>query len=53
MTRALIFKSSWGWMAVAESRAGLAAIVLPQTSKGEAASTAHLRLLFYGKRASN
>jgi O-6-methylguanine DNA methyltransferase len=33
MTRALIFKSSWGWMAVAESRAGLAAIVLPQTSK--------------------
>lgn len=33
MTRALIFKSSWGWMGVAESREGLAAIVLPQTSR--------------------
>ena len=33
MTRALIFKSSWGWMGLAESREGLAAIVLPQTSK--------------------
>ena len=33
MTRALIFKSSWGWMGVAESREGLATIVLPQTSK--------------------
>ena len=33
MTRALIFKSSWGWMGLAESREGLDAIVLPQTSK--------------------
>ena len=33
MTRALIFKSSWGWMGVAESKEGLSAIVLPQTSK--------------------
>ena len=33
MTRALIFKSSWGWMGVAESEKGLSAIVLPQTSK--------------------
>ena len=33
MTRALIFKSSWGWMGVAESREGLAAIVLPQSSR--------------------
>ena len=33
MTRALIFKSSWGWMGVAESREGLAAVVLPQRSR--------------------
>lgn len=33
MYRALIFKSPWGWMGVAESERGLAAIVLPLTSK--------------------
>jgi methylated-DNA-[protein]-cysteine S-methyltransferase len=38
MTRALIFKSSWGWMGVAESEQGIAAIVLPQTSKAAAAA---------------
>lgn len=38
MTRALIFKSSWGWMGVAESPEGLAAIVLPQTSRVDVAT---------------
>ena len=38
MTRALIFKSSWGWMGIAESEEGLAAIVLPQTSKAAVAA---------------
>ncbi len=40
MTRTLIFKSCWGWMGLAESEKGLAAIVLPQMSK--AAVTAAL-----------
>lgn len=34
MHRALIFKAPWGWMGVAESERGLAAIVLPTPSKG-------------------
>ena len=38
MTRMLIFKSRWGWMGVAESKDGIAAIVLPQTSKAAAAA---------------
>ncbi len=38
MTRALIFKSGWGWMGVAESEEGIAAIVLPQTSKAAVAA---------------
>ena len=33
MYRVLMFKSRWGWMGVAESERGLAAIVLPQPSK--------------------
>ena len=33
MHRALIFKSPWGWMGLAESERGLSAIVLPATSK--------------------
>jgi methylated-DNA-[protein]-cysteine S-methyltransferase len=38
MHRVLTFKSRWGWMAVAESERGLAAIVLPQASEAEAAA---------------
>jgi O-6-methylguanine DNA methyltransferase len=38
MHRILIFKSRWGWMGVAESERGLAAIVLPQPSKAEVAA---------------
>lgn len=30
--RVLVFKSRWGWMGLAESERGLAAIVLPQSS---------------------
>jgi O-6-methylguanine DNA methyltransferase len=33
-----MFKSHWGWMGVAESERGLAAIVLPQPSKGAVAA---------------
>jgi O-6-methylguanine DNA methyltransferase len=35
--RVLIFKSRWGWMGVAASERGLAAIVLPQASKSAVA----------------
>jgi methylated-DNA-[protein]-cysteine S-methyltransferase len=38
MTRALIFKSRWGWMGVAESDDGLAAIVLPRASRAAVAA---------------
>ena len=38
MYRLLMFKSRWGWMGVAESERGLAAIVLPQPSKAAVAS---------------
>ena len=38
MYRLLIFKSRWGWMGVAESERGLAAIVLPQPSKAAVAA---------------
>jgi methylated-DNA-[protein]-cysteine S-methyltransferase len=34
----LIFSTPWGWMGVAESKRGLAAIVLPQRSKAAAAA---------------
>ena len=37
MYRVLTFRSHWGWMAVSESEEGLAAIVLPQRSKGAVA----------------
>jgi methylated-DNA-[protein]-cysteine S-methyltransferase len=38
MKRALIFQSAWGWMGVAESDRGIAAIVLPQPSKASVAA---------------
>lgn len=38
MRRMMIFKSRWGWMGVAESEKGIAAIVLPQTSKATVAA---------------
>ena len=38
MYRLLMFKSRWGWMGVAESERGLAAIVLPQRSKAAVAA---------------
>lgn len=38
MHRVLVFKSRWGWMGVAESAQGLAAIVLPQSSKAAVAA---------------
>lgn len=38
MYRVMTFKSRWGWMAVAESQRGLAAIVLPQASKAAVAA---------------
>ena len=38
MYRLLMFKSRWGWMGVAESERGLAAIVLPQPSKAAVAA---------------
>ena len=38
MRRAMIFKSRWGWMGVAESEKGIAAIVLPQASKAAVAA---------------
>jgi O-6-methylguanine DNA methyltransferase len=38
MYRVLIFKSRWGWMGIAESERGLAAIVLPQASKAAVAA---------------
>jgi O-6-methylguanine DNA methyltransferase len=38
MYRVLMFKSRWGWMGVAESERGLAAIVLPQPSKAAVAA---------------
>jgi O-6-methylguanine DNA methyltransferase len=34
----LIFKSRWGWMGVAESKRGVAAIVLPESSKAAVAA---------------
>jgi O-6-methylguanine DNA methyltransferase len=37
MTRAVIFKSQWGWMGVAESERGIAAVILPQASKAKVA----------------
>jgi len=33
MPRAMIFRSSWGWMGIAESQKGIQAIVLPKRSK--------------------
>ncbi len=33
MRRAIIFKSPWGWMGIAESLKGIQAIVLPKRSK--------------------
>ncbi|UVT18929.1 MAG: methylated-DNA--[protein]-cysteine S-methyltransferase [Nitrospira sp.] len=33
MSRAMIFRSSWGWMGIAESQKGIQAIVLPKRSK--------------------
>ncbi len=33
MRRAMIFKSPWGWMGIAESSKGIEAIVLPKRSK--------------------
>ena len=39
MTGALIFQSRWGWMGVAESTDGIAAIVLPQQSKAAVAAS--------------
>ncbi len=38
MNRVLVFKSRWGWMGVAESERGLAAIVLPKASKAAVAA---------------
>lgn len=38
MCRGMIFKARWGWMGVAESEAGLVAIVLPQNSKAAVAA---------------
>lgn len=38
MRRAMIFKSRWGWMGVAESEKGIAAIVLSQASKAAVAA---------------
>jgi methylated-DNA-[protein]-cysteine S-methyltransferase len=38
MHRAIIFKSRWGWMGVAESEKGIVAIILPQTSKAKVAA---------------
>lgn len=35
----LIFRTPWGWMGVAESKQGLAAIVLPQRSKATVAAS--------------
>jgi O-6-methylguanine DNA methyltransferase len=37
MDRVLMFKSRWGWMGVAESKRGLAAIVLPRPSRAAVA----------------
>ena len=53
MTRALIFKSSWGWMGVAESEAGIAAIVLPQTSKAAVAAALRSRSAAFDDTASS
>jgi methylated-DNA-[protein]-cysteine S-methyltransferase len=38
MDRVLMFKSRWGWMGMAESERGLAAIVLPRSSKAAVAA---------------
>lgn len=38
MRRALLFQSPWGWMGVAESEQGIAAIVLPHPSKASVAA---------------
>jgi methylated-DNA-[protein]-cysteine S-methyltransferase len=38
MHRVMVFKSDWGWMGVAESPQGLAAVVLPQPSKAAVAA---------------
>jgi methylated-DNA-[protein]-cysteine S-methyltransferase len=38
MRRAMIFRSRWGWMGVAESDKGLVAIVLPRRSKATVAA---------------
>lgn len=38
MHRALIFKSRWGWMGVAESERGIVSIILPQDSKATVAA---------------
>ena len=47
----LIFRTPWGWMGVAESEQGLAAIVLPQRSK--AAVAASLGVHKASRRASS
>ena len=38
MRRTMIFKSQWGWVGVAESERGIAAIVLPQSSRAKVVS---------------
>jgi O-6-methylguanine DNA methyltransferase len=38
MDRVLMFKSRWGWMGMAESERGLAAIVLPRSSRAAVAA---------------
>lgn len=38
MYRTLMFKSRWGWMGLAESKRGLAEIVLPQATKSDVAA---------------
>jgi methylated-DNA-[protein]-cysteine S-methyltransferase len=51
MYRVLMFRSRWGWMGVAESHRGLAAIVLPQSSK--AAVAAGLGVDVSGRQSSS
>ena len=52
MYRVLLFKSRWGWMGVAESERGVAAIVLPQPSKAAVAADLGVEAIA-GQRSSS
>ena len=53
MRRVLMFKSRWGWMGVAESGKGIAAIVFPQASKSAVAASLRAPTVGFFEEASS